>query len=210
MLTSHVSLPLQGKYAEVYPLYVRATDILETAFDPDHPQVASSLNNRAVVLADQGKLAEAEALYERAYRIREKVLGSQHPDTGVDLNNLATSLYRQVRATRVSESPQDDSLNWFREKAFEHDDIASSVLSLQGKFEDADTLYVRALELLSTTVGEEDPDYATTLSNRAELFDEQGKHAKTTTLYERSQAIREVLGPEHPGAAQSLHNQAAF
>lgn len=53
MLTSHVSLPLQGKHAEADPLYVRATDILETAFGPDHPQVASSLNNRAVVLADQ-------------------------------------------------------------------------------------------------------------------------------------------------------------
>ena len=37
----------------------------------------------------------------------------------------------------------------------------------------------------------------------------QGKYNEAEPLYERSQAIREkVLGPEHPGVAESLNNRA--
>ncbi|CAN0567697.1 unnamed protein product [Ectocarpus sp. 12 AP-2014] len=40
---------IQGKYAEAEPLNARATEILEKALRPEHPLVATALNNRAVV-----------------------------------------------------------------------------------------------------------------------------------------------------------------
>ena len=39
----------------------------------------------------------------------------------------------------------------------------------------------------------------------------QGKYPEAASLYERSQTIREnMLGPEHPDFAQSLHNRAVL
>lgn len=47
------SVTLQGKYAEAEPLYERATKVLQTALGPDHPNVATSLNNWAGLLKGQ-------------------------------------------------------------------------------------------------------------------------------------------------------------
>ena len=62
---------------------------------PDHPDVATSLNNLAALLKTQGKYAEAEPLYRRALAIDEKALGKDHPDVAIDLNNLALLLKTQ-------------------------------------------------------------------------------------------------------------------
>ena len=48
-----VSRANQGKYDDVEPLYKRALAILEETLGPDHPKVASSLNNLAILLASQ-------------------------------------------------------------------------------------------------------------------------------------------------------------
>ena len=42
---------LQGKYDEAEPLYVRAMAIDEKVYGPDHPEVATDLNNRAGLLS---------------------------------------------------------------------------------------------------------------------------------------------------------------
>ena len=39
----------QGRYAEAEPLYLRSLAILEKALGPDHPSVALSLNNLALL-----------------------------------------------------------------------------------------------------------------------------------------------------------------
>ncbi len=43
----------QGKLKEAGQFYVRATKIAEKALGPDHPHVATALNNHAAVLATQ-------------------------------------------------------------------------------------------------------------------------------------------------------------
>ncbi|CAM9531172.1 unnamed protein product, partial [Ectocarpus sp. 12 AP-2014] len=40
----------QGKYWEADPLYLRAIEIGEKALGPDHPDLGTWLNNRAVLL----------------------------------------------------------------------------------------------------------------------------------------------------------------
>ena len=41
---------MQGKYAEAGPLYERSLAIREKVLGPDHPDVATSLNNLAIGL----------------------------------------------------------------------------------------------------------------------------------------------------------------
>src|SRR5215471_9965033 len=84
-----VQLYGQGRYKEAISLAQRALAITEKAFGPEHRDVASSLNNLAVLYDSTGAYAKAEPLYQRALAITEKALGPEHPDTATSLNNLA-------------------------------------------------------------------------------------------------------------------------
>jgi tetratricopeptide (TPR) repeat protein len=87
---------------EVNELNIRATVVLairETTLGGDHPAVATSLNNLAVLYHDQLRYADAEPLYQRALAIREKTLGRDHPDVATSLNNLAVLYHDQLRYT---------------------------------------------------------------------------------------------------------------
>ena len=55
----------------------------------DHPDVATSLDNLAVLYDAQGKYAEAEPLHQRSLAIWEKALGPEHPDVAQSLENYA-------------------------------------------------------------------------------------------------------------------------
>jgi tetratricopeptide (TPR) repeat protein len=57
----------------------RALAIDETAFGPDHPNVARDVNNLGLVLKDLGDLAGARNAFQRALRILEKFLPPDHP-----------------------------------------------------------------------------------------------------------------------------------
>ena len=63
----------QGKYSEAEPLCQRALAIDEKALGPNHPNVATNLNNLAELYRAQGKYSEAESLYQRALAIDESI-----------------------------------------------------------------------------------------------------------------------------------------
>jgi tetratricopeptide (TPR) repeat protein len=60
----------QGRYAEAEPLYKRSLAIWEKALGPDHPNVAMSLNNLALLYRATKREKEAQELEARAARIR--------------------------------------------------------------------------------------------------------------------------------------------
>ena len=71
--------------------------IYEKAGGPEHPAVATLLNNLGQVAKVTGRYAEAEPLIKRSLAIREKVLGADHPDVARSLNNMADLYERQKR-----------------------------------------------------------------------------------------------------------------
>jgi tetratricopeptide (TPR) repeat protein len=71
---------------------------------PDHPDVAMTLNNLAVLYKFAGKYAEAEPLYQRALAIFEAALGPTHPKVRTCRKNYAQLLrqmQRQAEATAL-------------------------------------------------------------------------------------------------------------
>jgi tetratricopeptide (TPR) repeat protein len=94
-------------------MYKRALEINEKAYGPDHPDVALSLNNLALLYNTQGRYAEAEPMYKRALEIKEKAYGPDHPDVATTVHNLAFLRYSQGeygeseklanRATKISD-----------------------------------------------------------------------------------------------------------
>lgn len=74
-----------------------ALTIREKTLGENHPAVAATLNNLAVLYGKRGKYKDAEPLCKRALEIREKVLGKDHPDVAKQLNNLALLCQNQVK-----------------------------------------------------------------------------------------------------------------
>ncbi|CBN74654.1 kinesin light chain-like protein [Ectocarpus siliculosus] len=88
-----------GEDTEADPLYLRAIEVGEKKLGPDHPDLATWLNNQAVLLRKQGKYDEAGPLYRRSLAIDEKVYGRDPPDVATNLNNLARLFDRQCAET---------------------------------------------------------------------------------------------------------------
>jgi tetratricopeptide (TPR) repeat protein len=59
-------------------LFARAQEIDETAYGPDHPEVAADLVNLGQALRDLGESRSAREVLERSLTIRERVYGSDH------------------------------------------------------------------------------------------------------------------------------------
>src|SRR5579875_1410816 len=64
-----------GKYDRALVLARKALQVAEQSAGPNHPDVAASLNNLALVYEAQGDYAKAEPLFKRALAINEKALG---------------------------------------------------------------------------------------------------------------------------------------
>ncbi|MGZ6855232.1 MAG: tetratricopeptide repeat protein [Mycobacteriaceae bacterium] len=76
-------LVIRGEPGEALPLVERALAIDRQAYGPNHPTVATRLNNLAVVLPELGRPEEALPLAERALAIDEQAFGPDHPHRGV-------------------------------------------------------------------------------------------------------------------------------
>ncbi len=64
-----LTLPAQGKYTEVERLQ-RSLAIREKALGPEHPDVATSMENYVFLLQEMDRNTEADKLKERARAIR--------------------------------------------------------------------------------------------------------------------------------------------
>ena len=78
----------EGRYETAIPLAQRALAIRERLMDPNHPDVAASLSNLAVLYKAWGAYERAELLFQRALAIREQVLGPNSPEVATVLNRL--------------------------------------------------------------------------------------------------------------------------
>jgi tetratricopeptide (TPR) repeat protein len=97
------SLCKQGHYDRAIEVAKKALEIAEKALGPDHPDVATSLNNLAALYQTQGQYAQVEPLYKRSLAIREKALGPNHPLVAQSLENLA-ALYKATNRAEEAEA----------------------------------------------------------------------------------------------------------
>ena len=144
----------QQQTPEAETLYRRALAIQEKQLGPNHPAVAATLNNLAVLLAGRGRYQDAEPMHQRALAIAEKSLGPNHLDTAAMLtafaitydrqgkNSEAEALYaRAVVIARDAKVPRNLLVN------------ASSLgysMARRGRLRDALPYYREAVEALDT------------------------------------------------------------
>ncbi len=79
----------------------------------------------------------------------------------------------------------------------------------QGRYEEAESLYQRSLEISEQSLDKNHPSVATALSNLAGLYESQGRYDEAEPFYKRTLAIYEnSLGKDHLWAAATLNNLA--
>jgi tetratricopeptide (TPR) repeat protein len=93
----------QGRYDRAVVVAKKALQVAEQEGGRNHPNVAESLNNLALLYGAQGQYAQAGPLYKRALAIREKALGPDHPDVATILENMAV-LYRKTNRLKEAEA----------------------------------------------------------------------------------------------------------
>ncbi len=84
-------------------LFQRDLAITEKALGKDHPLVANSLNNLAILYLSQEKYNEVETLWQPALAIAEKALGKDHPNVASCLKSLADIYEAQANTNRAIE-----------------------------------------------------------------------------------------------------------
>ncbi|MBH8576113.1 tetratricopeptide repeat protein, partial [Nostocaceae cyanobacterium CENA369] len=87
----------------------------------------------------------------------------------------------------------------------------ASLYDSQGRYNEAEPLYIQALALTRKLLGEEHPSVASSLNNLALLYYSQGRYSEAEPLYIQALALwRKLLGEEHPSVASSLNNLAGL
>jgi tetratricopeptide (TPR) repeat protein len=185
-----------GKYWNAEKSVERSLGIWEKALGPDHPHVATSLNDLAALYHAQGCHSEAEPLYQRSLAIWEKALGPDHPDVAASLNNLAL-LYRAQGRYAEAEPLYQRSLV-IREKALgpNHPDVAASLNNLallyygQGEYEKAAAPFERIIAIDEKALGPDYPSLALHMENYSAVLTKLGRDQEAAQWAAKAQAIR--------------------
>jgi len=203
----------RGRYTDAEPLLEHALAIAQGAFEPDGPEVTSSLRNVALLRFFQGRYAEAQALHERALAIAERTLDDESVSTS--LTNLANVFFTVGRYAEAEPLYQRSCA--IAERVFGPEDprLANAINNLgetyvkQGRYAEAEPLLQRALVVREGELGLDHPHVALSLNNLAELERMQGRYGAARPLFERALAIRQrAYGPDHQDVAESLDGLA--
>ena len=85
-------------------------------------------------------------------------------------------------------------------------DNLAMLYQAQGKYAEAEPLYVRVLAILEKALGPEHPDLAESLKNYAALLQKMGREAEAAKMEARALAIRKPKSPYHLEKKAALPN----
>jgi tetratricopeptide (TPR) repeat protein/CHAT domain-containing protein len=209
----------QGDIPAAIPIAQQALELARTIFPSPNNDLATSLNNLALLHKSRGQWADAETFYDEALKIREELFGEQpHEDLAISLNNLA-EVYRLQERYLEAEPLYERVLAIFKELAQGQptNDLALILNNLAGfyraqkRWDKAIPLCEQALAIRQDLFGDRpNSDLAFSLSNVAELYGSKKRWKEAIPLCERAIAICEKLFGDRPNnlLASSLNNLA--
>ena len=173
-------------------------EIFQQAFGPLDEDVATCLNNLAVVYSDQGRYDEAEPLLQRALETYRKLFGAKHLDVAMGLLNLADLCRQRKRYEQAKDYGQQALAMYQAILGPQHPDTALALLALAELYRDegqpereaeAARLYQQSLAAAEKSLGPEHPGLVLALNGLAKLYEKQGQHQKGESLLDRAIAI---------------------
>lgn len=202
-----------GDYGQAETYFVRALTADEEAYGPDSRKLETALMYLAGSYVDRRAYASAESTYLRLLRIKEKSHGSRSGENVEVLRAIAT-LYRLQGRFAEAESIIERTLTiWpvtvlgVKFDGTSHDLQNLAVLRVDaGRFEDAISLHLRALQLLeralleaqASSVGPGNGTYwrlVNCLERLVRLSQRVGRHKEAAEFERRAEVYRSKISP---------------
>ena len=208
-----IYLQIRAEFVEARHVLERTVRIAEKAFGPEHPKVATAVNNLGNVLLELGDMPGARQAIERALKIDVKAFGPEHPNVAIRANNIGNVL-RAIGDLPGARQAFERALK-IDEKAFgpEHPNMARDVNNLGSVLRDlwdlsgARQAFERALKIAEKEFGPEHPHVAVFVNNLGDVLKGLGDLPEARKAFERALKIDEnAFGPEHPNVAISANN----
>jgi len=137
-----------------------------------------------------------QVMIAEAEKVTEKPEKSLIQESTIVIAHLQGTMERLARPEQVLDLAT--CLNW-----------VARLYYVQGRYGEAEPLYVRSLLIREQHLGTDHPDVAYSLDRLASLYHLQGRYGEAEPLYVRSLSIWEQqLGTDHPDVANSLNNLA--
>ncbi|MEZ5063581.1 MAG: CHAT domain-containing tetratricopeptide repeat protein [bacterium] len=202
-----------GEYDEARRLHEQTLRGRERLLPPDHPDLAQSHQNLAVVEALTGNLNGALDHFTRGLEIARAAFGETHPEVASALNNLAI-VYVDLGDYLRARAMLEESLA-IRERLFgrEHWETAQTRLNLgslledMGDREEAGECYREALGIYRKQLGERNPRVAITLLALGRILADDDQLRPAAVLFGQAADIwKESVGTEHADYASALEN----
>ncbi len=199
-----------GRYTDAAEMFQEALAGARRRLGDSHPQTLMLENNLAAAYLELGDLHRAEELLRQTVRDRIRVLGEEHPETVMSVHNLGVTLSQLGRYDEAEEQLRRAVAGRKRLPGAERAMLYSSsyladVLREQGRYDEAETLYLSTLEQQRAGFGAEDAEALRTAGALAELRVRQGDLASAEALIDEvlDHQIR-TLGEGHPDTLSSL------
>ena len=165
----------------------------------DDAKRAEELDKAIEAALNADRWDEAIARAEELLALRTRVQGPKHFDT-------VSEDWREKTLRRVAELPHEDRVAYRSARTMNEQ---AETLFAQGKYDQAQPLFEKALEVRRRLLTDDHPDTADSYDNLAYNVNSQGKYAQAQPLYEKAHEIRRrLLGDDHPRTATGYNNVA--
>jgi non-specific serine/threonine protein kinase/serine/threonine-protein kinase len=183
---------------------------------PDDVELASTLNNLALVKRAQGDIGGAIALFEETLGVLRGAFGERHVYVATVMESIG-SLEQRMGRYAAADSFMTAALDMRREILGDrHRDIANGLNALgllhteTGESDEADTYFQEALAMSLDMYGEGHPLTASVLNNIGVLHLQRDEATQAEAAFRRALSIREdVLGERHRYTLNTRANLAA-
>jgi serine/threonine-protein kinase len=177
------------------------------------PEIAGEMHEVVAGLYQQlGEYESARDHFADAVTLRRKALGPDAVEVAESLARYGFAL-QELDDLERAESELRKSVSIWRQHPKNRQGLAAALnnlgmtLSYRGRYDEAESVLQKALELKRFVLGEDDEGYAQTLANLGLTLKWNGELERAEPIYRRVLAIREAtLGKESTGYAISLDN----
>ncbi|MEM1209048.1 MAG: tetratricopeptide repeat protein [Planctomycetota bacterium] len=180
-----------GSIDRAEPHLQAALAINESIHGRKHPRVARNINDLGRIEDSRGNYDEALRLYREAQAIDREVLGEDHPVMGRYENNIGLTLGHQG-LLEESREHLARALEFDRRYPTDPRNTSATLINVAcayyklGRFDEAEPLFVEALEIRRNELGETHALTADAIAHLADLREAQGRNQEAIDLRVRA------------------------
>ena len=205
----------RAKFAQAEPLYTKVLEIRRRALGEQHPQHAGHDGRPGAAVCGSNPVRRGRTTLQESNRVAASCAG-RGTSGHADHDKQPGAALCESKPVCRSRAPLQPLLEVSRRVlGEEHPNTLGTMNNLaqiygfQGKYGEAETLYIKVQEVARRTLGEEHQNTLITMSNLATIYQNEGKYEQSERLCTKVLgAFRRVLGEEHPRTLGSMSNLA--